>query len=766
MPSSNPHRVRGWLFDVYPSVYGEMTVWVIGENGERTWLTDKFEPDIYISGKQDDIERLASQFYTNQNIAHWDFAYKYANPIDSEKTRVLQVTLKDCRKIPTFANEILKLGDYMRYAVHNCDLHGDRAYLFVHDLFPLAFLEVESENLRLRFNLLDTVESVNYSVPPLRIMKLSLEIAKEGKIANFKDPICSFQLTQAEKTLTVDAGDEADKLLDLVKAVNQLDPDIVLTNGGDSYLFSYLIQRAVLNGVLEKFMLSRDNTSFVPKPSVGKTFFSYGRTYYKAPTLRLFGRIHIDKSNTFVLNESSFSGLFEIARTCRMPLHSSSRSTIGSSMSSLQFYQAIKSDILLPRNKSIPEAFKSARDLLVGDRGGFVYEPKVGIHDNVGEVDFASMYPSLMVKNNISAETVLCKCCPESKVRIPELNYNICEKRTGVVPKALELILYKRRFYKRLRDQTNDPTLKEIYDNRQAALKWILVTCFGYLGYRNAKFGTVDGHIGVCAFGRDAFLRSSRIAENWGFEVVHGIVDSLWLKKQDATPQEYRVLCHKISREINVDLNFEGKYRWIVFLPSKMHPSIGVLNRYYGVMENGKLKIRGLEVRKRDTPKFVYDAQMEMISVLASAANSHEFNAKIPEALDVVKRYRQRLIDGEVPVWDLIVTKHLSKEPKHYRQHVSQLIAAKQLLKEGGDIHAGNNVSFLFKDAENKRPHKRVIAEQLIDKDANADTKKYLLLLYASAANLLSFKGYTAKTIHDAINCTHSETLTKYLNKH
>ena len=76
-------------------------------------------------------------------------------------------------------------------------------------------------------------------------------------------------------------------------------------------------------------------------------------------------------------------------------------------MSSLQFYQAVKDEGLIPRNKSIPEAFKSAHGLLVGDRGGFVYESQVGIHDGIGEVDFTSMYPSLMVKKNISAETVL-----------------------------------------------------------------------------------------------------------------------------------------------------------------------------------------------------------------------------------------------------------------------------------------------------------------------------------------------------------------------
>ncbi len=73
-----------------------------------------------------------------------------------------------------------------------------------------------------------------------------------------------------------------------------------------------------------------------------------------------------------------------------------------------------------------------------------------------------------------------------------------------------------------------------------------------------------------------------------------------------------------------------------------MYPNIGVLNRYYGVMENGKLKVRGLEVRKHDTPKFVYDAQMEMINVFSTANNSKDFMQKIPEALKVVKAYRQK----------------------------------------------------------------------------------------------------------------------------
>ena len=134
----------------------------------------------------------------------------------------------------------------------------------------------------------------------------------------------------------------------------------------------------------------------------------------------------------------------------------------------------------------------------------------------------------------------------------------------------------------------------------------------------------------------------------------------------------------------------------------------------------------------------------------------------IPDALNIVKTYRQKLVDGDVELWDLIVTKHMSKNPDRYKQHVSQVIAAEQLMKEGAEIHAGNTVRFLFTHAEDKRHDRRVKAAQLIEKGINPDAKKYLLLLYASAANLLSFAGYTTTTICTAIERQQQKTLISY----
>lgn len=188
-----------------------------------------------------------------------------------------------------------------------------------------------------------------------------------------------------------------------------------------------------------------------------------------------------------------------------------------------------------------------------------------------------------------------------------------------------------------------------------------------------------------------------------------------------------------------------------MFLPSILHPHVSVLNRYLGVLNNGKIKVRGLEVRRSDTPPFIFNAQTEMINVLAKANNSTGLYQQIPEVLKVLLQYRKRLLDNEVPMSDLIVTKHMSKHFKQYKQQVSQVIAAQQLVKQGVDLHAGTNVKFLFTDANNKRYERRVKAAQLIEKSINPDIKKYLLLLYSSTANLLSFAGYTTQKVYDAI---------------
>src|SRR5256712_3629620 len=413
-------------------------------------------------------------------------------------------------------------------------------YLYRRGLFPLAFVEAEETGRGVSWTLKDSRESIDYQLPSLREVGFEIRTEKIRKIRSFDDKLASFHFTRNEKEiLALDSGDEIDKILGLVEAFRVEDPDVIMTHGGDSFIFPYLARRAQELGILDQLILGRDISPLRVYEVQGHSYFSYGKILYRETAARLLGRLHIDHHNAFISADCGLEGLFEISRTCIIPIQRASRATIGTNMTSLQFYHAVKENVLIPWNKNQPEEWKDSNELVIADRGGFIHEPETGIYDQVGELEFTSLYPTIMRDQNLSGETVKCKCCPNSLRRVPELDYNICDRWRGIVPLSLKILLDRRSSYKQLKKDEKDELKQQKYDARQSALKWILVCSFGYLGFKNARFGKIDAHIATCAFSRVFLHRAIAIAQARGFKLVHGIVDSMWLTKPDATSADY-----------------------------------------------------------------------------------------------------------------------------------------------------------------------------------------------------------------------------------
>lgn len=72
--SAKLKSVTGWFFDVYPAGQGEGAIWIIAKSGERIRFVDRFQPKVFVSGKQDDLERLSSTFYRNVHVSCWGLA--------------------------------------------------------------------------------------------------------------------------------------------------------------------------------------------------------------------------------------------------------------------------------------------------------------------------------------------------------------------------------------------------------------------------------------------------------------------------------------------------------------------------------------------------------------------------------------------------------------------------------------------------------------------------------------------------------------------
>ncbi len=237
---------------------------------------------------------------------------------------------------------------------------------------------------------------------------------------------------------------------------------------------------------------------------------------------------------------------------------------------------------------------------------------------------------------------------------------------------------------------------------------------------------------------RAKILRETlQVAQERGFSVVHGIVDSLWLTKEDASEGDYGDLCEAIERRLGLPISFEGIYRWIVFLPSKVHAELPVLNRYYGVFKNGQVKVRGIEYRRRDTPPIIKQCQHDLIDYFAPARNREEFLIRLPGAVHLAEEYFDRLRAGRVDAQELLITKQLSKNPAEYKHNIVQAIAAKQLVQEGVQIFAGQNVSYIIQRGS-RASERCVLPGELIDGPTRYDVEKYTQLLLDAVTALLS----------------------------
>ena len=738
----------GWILDLYPNA-GRMNVWLKQKDNTCIKLSEEWKPKMHVGGDINELQELSWKLQPSNECR---FVEKFEKAGAKSKSDVLEVEVSSEKEASSLARKIQRYGNYSKYVLYDVDVPSAQMYLYSKNLFPFALVEVEKTNGVLKWGLKDSRDSLTYELPPLRRIGLSIKTKSRG-IERFDDELDFVTIQNGKETLTIESGSEVEKLLTMVEVFHELDPDLIQTEAGDSFIFPYLARRAERYGLLDRMILGRDETPLRISNFQGHSYFSYGKILFRQTAARLFGRLHIDKCNSFFVEDCGLDGLFEVARTCIIPVQRCSRTTIGTSMTSIQLYEAVKQDILIPWNKNDAEEFKNGNELLAADRGGFIFDPKVGIHDGVGELDFSSLYPTIMMTMNLSGETVNCKCCPNSANKVPELNWNICERWRGIVPRSLEILLRKRALYKKLKKEAPNPWDKLRFDRRQAALKWILVCSFGYLGFKNARFGKIDAHIATCAFSRDILKRAVAIAESRGFKLIHSIVDSMWLKKTEATEKEYEDLREQIENEIHFPVSFKGSYKWVVFLNSKVSTRLPVLNRYYGVFENGKLKVRGIDLRKHDAPNIVRKCQNDMLNVFMKAKDSSEFITLIPQALEIMKSYVTMIIDGRISAKDLVITKRLSKKPNEYVNLVSQAIAARHLAREGVKIHAGQNISYILTSRKTKILESRALPAEL-HKNALPNSEAYVQLLLSSAMDLLLPFGYDQKTLCDLIRAS------------
>lgn len=476
------------------------------------------------------------------------------------------------------------------------------------------------------------------------------------------------------------AGDTVEVLTGLFAAVGSCDPDVVLMPDADTWMPRI---RALAREYNLAMTFSRNGRY---RSMDARSYWSYGRMEHKESALLPDGRVLIDTEQSFVYRESGLSGVLMAARLSGLSPNLAARFTPGTLISSYETYEAVKRGISVPFRKSDPEQVRRIADLKAADRGGMMYQPEPGIYENVEEIDFTSMYPSIIVKANLSPETI----------GHPE--------RTGFLPTVLKPLLDLRIKTKRLKK-----TDKQLAGT-DAILKWMLVTCFGYTGYKNAKFGRIEVHEGITGRSREILIQTKDIAEDMNFHVLHGIVDCLWV--QGSTVEALR---SRVEQETGLLIEAEH-FDWIVFLP--MADGFGAYNRYYGRQPDGSIKVRGIAARRHDTPEYVRKMQEEMLTVMARAGTLEGLQKTEGPAMDIYRRYLAGLCTANAR--DFVISRRISRLT--YAHRCLEASAVQEYRNQGITVAPGMKIAYVVRSAK----------QYEVDTEWNAsivDTEYYRTLL-------------------------------------
>jgi len=734
-------RKTGWLLDANIDYEKEaLTLWIKHDGKTRGYTYRGFHPSIFVSTdmiRSDDWSEseVIRSVLEHPKIVDSKIVRKFVSVYDDEKTPVLEVLTT-----PEAQREVaVDLEKLPGATVFHADIDAVQQLFIAKNLFAfgnVAF-EVRGDEI-IHIECLDDRDNPEYDLPEFEKMDFEVLIDTDEIFPGMEDRIHHIEVYHKERTILIEDEDEGEILRQFQETINKIDPDVIVSRGGDEQLFRYLSIRAKANGM--DLILSRDGKPLKVMQGTPQSFWQYNRIVYKSGTqVILNGRIHIDRGKTG-MHFYSPVGLEGVAESCRLALgrpQRVSRMTIGSVNAAVQFYNAFKMDILIPPVKKNPEFLKSINELAAIDRGGLILQPKPDIYEKIAECDFSSMYPTLMVTRNISPETICTRTdCPYGKkycIQVPELNFKLCTRKRGIVSQSLEMLVNRRKGFKKLIEEGNDAKKYEFIQN---TLKGVLVSCFGYLGFKNAKFGRVEAHTAVTALAREVMLKTQDIGEEMDIEIIHGIVDSVWLKG-DICHENVEEFCRRVTKEVDISMAPKGVYKWMVIPSSRLHPSIAPLNRYYGVYRNGGIKTRGIETRRRDTCLYVGDCQMSMIESLAHANDKAGFLERIPDAYAVCRSYIDRLHDNDVDLRDLILNNTLTREPNEYRATSRAAIVARQLVKAGKELHAGQKVRYVMTDAGADNPIRRVRALELFDNSTRYDPEAYADLCERAFENLI-----------------------------
>jgi DNA polymerase elongation subunit (family B) len=684
--------MNGWLIDAYRHE-NTVVLWIKCADGKNKRVVRSFQSFIYAG-----IEAVCD--LNSHGICYEVVKRKtYLHP-----KIVLKIPIPALNKFEYFIRYLEQITNHT-ITLYNADIKPEQMYLYEHNLCPFTEVIIDDNKI--------ISSSIQESVS-LRVLNIDVVPEKE-----FNNPIRKIRFNDKELK-----GSEENILSDFIELFNEFDADVICGNYGYS-LIPYLVARLKKHNMFLRFH-RWDATPLVYRG--GKSYWSYNQVRYQDYSVYLHGRLLVDK-NTFVGSECNVDGIIEMIQLSGTLFQPTVARSFGAVFQSALVRLMHNEGMIIPYKQKPIEPPLTMFTMLKTDRGGLTIDPKIGFHRSVAELDFVSMFPWLIYNHNISPECMLSE--EEPFQNLPDLPIRTSLKNKGLIPRALKPFIDRRMYYQQHPSEEGSRRCK--------GLKWILVSCYGYLRYREFKLGIPTSHMAICAFARKTLLECMHLAEERGFEVIHGIVDSLYITKENMTEDDVELFRKEVERMTNIPIRCEGIFKWIVFLPSRVDPDRALPATYYGVFEKGDIKARGIEVRQRGIPAVVKVVQETALNIIKDCITIEQIRSKLPEVCAYVRFVLQQLSLMKPSL--LTISMQISKN--QYNTNIPQKIILEKLSAHHTKIEPGQHIKFIYSDGG------PILAE---DYKANPDKGKYKKLLIRAVYVLFQPFGFSLNNITELVS--------------
>ena len=194
----------------------------------------------------------------------------------------------------------------------------------------------------------------------------------------------------------------------------------------------------------------------------------------------------------------------------------------------------------------------------------------------------------------------------------------------------------------------------------------------------------------MTALGRMHIQNTIGMAEKVGFHVLYSDTDSIFILLQDKPKDSAIKFMDGVNKSLpgNMELEFEGFYPRGVFVGKKGEER-GAKKKYAMLGEDGRIKIRGFELVRRDWSQIAKETQRTVLEAILKDGSKEK-------AVKIVRDAVERLKSGKVPLEELAITTQLNKAPGKYEIKSPELAAAEKAAKRGVPIEKGSVIQYVI----------------------------------------------------------------------